>query len=294
MPNTLETSQIGPKPFKILLPLQLGPEEEPFLKGLPHLFRTLTQKAEITFFHALSSSDLPKKLAAGETFQSYIQKQIQKARSALETLATDLQKQLPAHHFSLYTESEAIANPSEPIIEFIKANGIDLLVLHYKQRSRWEGWLKKTVFWDLFEEAPTHVLAISQPLSFPPKRFLWITEMDQSEYKYLPAILQFIRLYKGTLYCAKINTPSAFYTYRESQRRILALCDHIVEAVDPDFVPQECLAYADKDLVHGAQHVMEDFLMDVLILTPEEELDAHGVNRLLQSGNFPILRLQTA
>ncbi len=285
--------QPGLEKFRILVPLNLRPEEEPFLNGLPYIFKTLTQKAEVIFFHALSPNDLPNKLDTGETFQSYLQKQTQKAQSALEALATDFQKQLPTHHFSFYTESKAIANPNEPITQFIQEKKVDLLVLHYKHHSRWEGWLKRTAFWDLFEEAPSHVLVITQPLSFPPKRFLWITEMNQSEYKYIPSILQFIRLYKGMLYCVKINTPSSFYTQREFQRRILALCDHIVEAVDPDFVPQECLAYADKDIGHGAQHVMEDFLMDVLIVTPEDELDTHLISRLLQSGNFPILRLQS-
>ncbi len=291
MPEALAKSHSGPEKYKVLVPVSTSREDLPFVESLPHLFRGLTHPAEVHLFHALSLRELNLRPSVGGSFyEALTQRKAEIARTLSEYAGTLTQK-LPTHAVQTILLGEELTAPAEAVQTFLQEHPIDLLVAFYKGRQRWESWVGRTAFWDLYEEVKSGVLAVSHPPTFPPKRFLWLMEMDTEDYRYLPTVLHIIRLFGGTLYCAKVNTPSSFYTHREFQRRVLAFCDYIVDHIDPDFVPQECLQYDDKDLATGAQHVMEDFLMDVLLITPDSSLDISAAGRLLQTGNFALLKL---
>ncbi len=291
MQRAQETSQSGPEKYKVLIPVSMSREEEALVKGLYWIFRNWKRPVEITLFHALTIEEIRLRPAQESNFYESLSRQRELMEKQLSDYAHFLKEKLPAHTVEIAIEHEQLMPPVEAVKNYLRRSPSDMVVLFYKGRQRWESWIGRTAFWDLFEELELAVLAMSQPFTFAPKRFLWLCEMDVEDYKYLPTVLDLIKAFDGSLYCAKLNTPSSFYGHREFQRRVLAFCDYILEHVDPDFVPQECLQYNDKDLVTGAQHVMEDFLMDVLMLAPEGPLSLSEVGRLLASGNFAVLKL---
>jgi len=291
MQKAQETFQNGPEKYRVLVPVSVSRDEEALVQGLYQVFRNWKHPVEITLFHAVTIEGLHLRPAKGTNFYENLSQYTHLITKQLETYAQFLREKLPAHTIQILVEHDQILPPVEAVKGYLRSNPSDMVVIFHKGRQRWESWIGRTVFWDLFEELETAVLAISQPFTFAPKRFLWLCEMDEEDYKHLPAVLSLIKVFEGSLYCAKVNTPASFYGHREFQRRVLAFCDHIVEHVDPDFVPQECLQYNDKDVVAGAQHVMEDFLMDVMIIAPGGPLSLSEVGRLLASGNFGVLRL---
>jgi len=291
MQKVQETSPNGPEKYRVLAPVAMGRGEEPLIQGLHQVFRSWKQPVEITLYHALTIEDIQINPSSETSFYEALTRNKSLVQDKLEGYARFLREKLPMHTIQAVIQHEQLLPPVEAVRSYLKTNPAEMVIIFYKGRQRWESWIGRTAFWDLFEELETAVLALSQPFTFPPKRFLWLCEMDDEDYKYLPAVLNIIKVFGGSLYCAKVNTPGSFYSHREFQRRVLAFCDYIVEHVDPDFVPQECLQYNDKDVLAGAQHVMEDFLMDVLMLAPEGPLSLSEVGRLLASGNFGVLRL---
>ncbi len=291
MQRAQETSQSGLEKYKVLVPVSMNREEETLVHGLYQIFRNWKHPVEITLFHALTIEEIHLRPTKESNFYESLIQHRGLIEKQLDGYAQFLREKLPAHTIEVVIEHEQLMPPVEAVRSFLRKHPSDLVVIFYKGRQRWESWIGRTAFWDLFEELKVAVLAISQPFTFAPKRFLWLCEMDVEDYRYIPTVLDLVRAFEGSLYCAKVNTPSSFYGHREFQRRVLAFCDYIVEHVDPDFVPQECLQYNDKDVVTGAQHVVEDFLMDVLMLAPEGPLSSSEVGRLLASGNFAVLRL---
>jgi len=291
MPRAQETSQRGPEKYKVLVPVSVSREEESLVQGLYQVFRSWKRPVEITLFHALTIEEIHLTPAKELSFYESLNRQRELVEKRLGEYAHFLREKLPAHAIEVVIEHEQLMPPAEAVRNYLRKCPSDMVVIFYKGRQRWESWIGRSAFWDLFEELEVAVMAISQPFTFAPKRFLWLCEMDEEDYKYLPKVLDLIKAFEGSLYCVKVNTPSSFYGHREFQRRMLAFCDYIVEHVDPDFVPQECLQYNDKDLVTGAQHAMEDFLMDILMIVPEGPLPLSEVGRLLGSGNFAVLRL---
>jgi len=266
-------------------------EEEPLVQGLYQIFRGWKHPVEITLFHALTIEEIQIQPGEGSNFYETINKNKSLAEDRLREYEQFLKEKLPAHAIRVVIAYEQLISPVEAVQSYLRAYPSEMVVIFYKGRQRWEGWVGRTAFWDLFEELKTAVLVLLQPFTFTPKRFLWLCEMDEEDYKYLPEVLRLIKTFEGSLYCAKVNTPGSFYGHREFQRRVLAFCDYIVEHVDPDFVPQECLQYNDKDVLVGARHLMEDFLMDVLMVAPDGPLSLSEVGRLLATGNFGVLRL---
>ena len=291
MQKAQETSQSGPEKYKVLVPVSMSREEEPLVQGLYQVFRNWKRPVEITLFHALTIEEIHLRPTKEANFYESLVRHRELSEQRLGEYAQFLREKLPAHGIEVVIEHEQLMPPVEGVRSYLRRDPSDMVVIFYKGRQRWESWIGRSAFWDLFEDLEVAVLAISQPFTFAPKRFLWLCEMDVDDYRYIPKVLDVIRAFEGSLYCTKVNTPSSFYGHREFQRRMLAFCDYIVEHVDPDFVPQECFPYNDKDVVTGAQHVMEDFLMDVLMVAPEGPLSLSEVGRLLTSGNFAILRL---
>jgi len=286
-----ETFPDGPEKYKVLVPVSMSREEEPLVQGLYQIFRGWKHPVEITLFHALTIEEIQIQPGEGSNFYETINKNKSLAEAKLREHEQFLKEKLPAHAIRVVIAYEQLTSPVEAVQSYLRAYPSEMVVIFYKGRQRWEGWVGRTAFWDLFEELKTAVLVLSQPFTFTPKRFLWLCEMDEEDYKYLPEVLRLIKAFEGSLYCAKVNTPGSFYGHREFQRRVLAFCDYIVEHVDPDFVPQECLQYNDKDVLVGARHLMEDFLMDVLMVAPDGPLSLSEVGRLLATGNFGVLRL---
>ncbi len=291
MQKVQEMYQSGLEGYKVLVPVSGTRDEEPLIQGLYQIFRGWTQPVEITLFHALTIEEIHLNPVRQSGFFESLAQRKAMVESQLESHAQFLKEQMPQHLVQVVIKHEQLMPPVEAVRSYLQSYPADMVVIFYKGRQRWESWIGRTAFWDLFEELETAVLAFSQPFTFSPKRFLWLCEMDVEDYKYLPTVLALIKAFGGGLYCVQVNTPSSFFRDREFQRRKLAFCDHIIEHVDPDFVPKECLQYNDKDVATGAQHVMEDFLMDVLMVAPEGPLSLSEVGRLLASGNFAVLRL---
>jgi len=286
-----ETFPDGLEKYKVLVPVSMSREEEPLVQGLYQLFRGWKRPVEITLFHALTMEEIHIQPARESNFYETLSKNRALVESRLREYERFLEEKLPTHAVRVVIQHEQLMPPVEAVQSYLRTHPTDMVVIFYKGRQRWESWIGRTAFWDLFEELGTAVLVLSQPFTFAPKRFLWLCEMDEDDYKYIPVVLELIKVFDGSLYCAKVNTPGAFYGDREFQRRRLAFCDYIIEHVDPDFMPQDCLQYNDKDVLAGALHVMEDFLMDILMVAPDGPLSLSEVGRLLATGNFGILRL---
>ncbi len=291
MQRHLETFPDGPEKYKVLIPVSMSREEEPLVQGLYQIFRGWRRPVEITLFHALTIEEIHIRPREGGNFYETINKNKVLVEDRLRVYERFLKEKLPAHAVRVVIAHEQLLSPVEAVQSYLRAHPSEMVVVFYKGRQRWESWIGRTAFWDLFEELRTAVLVLSQPFTFAPKRFLWLCEMDEEDYKYSPVVLDLIKAFDGSLYCAKVNTPGSFYGHREFQRRMLAFCDYIVEHVDPDFMPQECVQYNDKDVLAGALHVMEDFLMDILMVAPDGPLSLSEVGRLLATGNFGVLRL---
>lgn len=287
-------SQTGNASFDILVAVALdSSNEEEILLSLPNLVRGVERPGRLCLYHVLTPERFRWTPQQGESFLHQIERLKQEAEKKLDEYRSVLQARMPSHFtVDYWVESQEVASASEEIAQYLNRESFSLLVVAFKQRKRWERFFGTTALWDILDTAPLPILVLPAPLSIPPRRILWMTDMQAEEFPLLTPLVSLVRALKATLYCAKVNTPYAFYTHRAFQRHILAMCDYIIEHVDPDFVPEECLLYADKDFIEGALHAAQDFLMDVIALSAEEDrLDWKLLDKLL-SQQVPALLLR--
>lgn len=287
-------SQTGESYFKILAPVSLdSANEEEILLSLPHLVRGASLPAKVHFYHVLTPRELRLAYTGGQSFLRELAQLKEAAETKLAHYAKLAAERVPARvSFSYAVESQEVASPGEEIAQLLRKESFHLLTLVFKQRKRWERFFGSTALWDILESSPIPILILPAPLSIPPKRILWATQMQPEEFPYLTPLISLVKALKATLYCVKINTPYAFYPHRTFQRYILAMCDHIIEHIDPDFVPEECLLYNDKDVAEGIVHAAQDFLMDMVALSAEEPmLDWKVVDKVLEQ-QIPVLLLR--
>lgn len=294
MPKDSAMSQTGESYFRILAPVSLdSANEEEILLSLHHLVRGAVLPAHVHFYHVLTPRELRFSYTAGQSFLHELAQLKEAAEMKLAGYVQLAKERSPDRiTFSYSVESQEVASPGEEIAQLLRKEHFDLLTLVFKQRKRWERFFGSTALWDILESAPIPILILPAPLSIPPKRLLWVTQMQPEEFPYLTPLISFVKALKATLYCVKVNTPYAFYPHRTFQRYILAMCDHIIEHIDPDFVPEECLLYNDKDLAEGILHAAQDFLMDIVALSAEEPtLDWKVVDKVLEQ-QIPVLLLR--
>lgn len=293
MPNNLAMFPTGENTLKVLAPLALdSSNEEDILLSLHHLFRGMNAPAHLRLYHAITAEKLRFSPTAGESFLHQFQTLREESEKQLRTYTSLLQERAPAHlQVDFWVESQDVASPAEEIAQYLLREAFSLLVVTFKQRRRWERFFGTTALWDILETAPIPMLVLSAPLTIPPKRILWAGALSAEEFPLLQPLIHMVKTFKATLYCAKISTPYAFTTHRSFQRHVLAMCDYIIEQVDPDFVPEECLLYADKDLGEGILHAAQDFLMDIVALSANETLDWKVLDKLL-SQQMPVLLLR--
>ncbi|GIV25435.1 MAG: hypothetical protein KatS3mg026_1127 [Bacteroidia bacterium] len=296
MQENLAMSQSGNDFFSILAAASLDSsnEEEIFL-SLPLLVRGVEGPGRLRLYHALTPDRFRWAPGRSESFLQQIQSLKEQAEAQLSSYCKALQERLPAGwEVDYWIEDQEVASPAEEIANYLQRERFSLLVVAFKQRKRWEKFLGLTAVWDILEVAPIPVLILPAPFSLAPRRFLWVTDIQAEEFPLLHPLVRLIRKLKATLYCLKVNTPYSFLAHRTFQRHILEMCDYILEQVDPDFVPEECLLYADKELVEGIVHAAHDFLMDVVALSAEaERMDARIVDKLL-AHQLPLLLLRQA
>ncbi|MCS6894811.1 MAG: hypothetical protein NZZ60_01510 [Bacteroidia bacterium] len=286
-------SQIGNDLFRILAPVALdSANEEEILLSIYHLLRGLKSSTYLKLYHALSPDKIRLAPMYGESFLHQIELAKAQAEEKLLSYVTTLGAKIPEVEISYHIESLDVALSAEEILSYLQNEPFALLVLIFKQRKRWERFFGSTALWDIIEGSPISVLLLSAPLVIPPRRILWVTSMQTESFALLKPLIQLIHYLKGTLYCAKINTPSNFTTQRIFQRQVLEMCDYIIDHVDPDFVPEECLLYADKDVVEGTLHVVQDFLTDMVAIDAEEALEEWKIADRLLSQQVPVLFLK--
>lgn len=287
-------SQSGNAFADILVPLALdSSNEEEILLSLPHLVRGMEGSGRLRLYHVVTPAQLRWGLLEGESFLQQVEHLHRRAEDQLARYCELLRAQIPSSWQVDYeVEAQEVASPGEEIALYLQREKFGLLVLAFKQRKRWERFFGATALWDILESVSLPVLVLPAPLSIAPRRLLWMTDMQREEFSVLHVLVPFTRALRGTLYCVKVNTPYAFYSHRTFQRHILAMCDYILEQVDPDFVPEECLLYADKDPVEGVAHAAQDFLMDVVVLSDEPEKVDWKVLDALLSQQLPVLLLR--
>lgn len=284
----------GKNSFKVLAPTALdSSNEEEILLSLYHLLRGLGSGVHLRLYHALSLERIRLAPIAGESFLHQITLAQQAAEEKLRAYTEALRAELPPEiGVDFHVERHEMTAPAEEILRHLSEENFSLLVLTFKQRKRWEKFFGMTALWDLIEEATTPILLLPAPLTIPPRRILWVSSMSSDTFPKLAPLIWLIRQLRGTLYCAKINTPTSFTTQRTFQRQVLDLCDYIIDHIDPDFVPEECLLYNDRDTSEGTLHVAQDFLMDVVALDVEEAMEEwKSVERLLNE-QLPVLLLR--
>lgn len=295
-------SQTGESYFKILAAVSLdkasyeeadAANEEEILLSLPNLVQGAAKPAHIHFYHVVTPRELRLSPKAGQSFLHELAQLKEAAEARLAKYAEAAAKRSPAQvAFSYSVESQEVASPGEEIAQLLRRERFDLLTLVFKQRKRWERFFGSTALWDILESSPIPLLILPAPLSIPPKRILWATQMQPEEFRYLTPLISLIKALGATLYCVKVNTPYAFYSDRTFQRYILAMCDHIIEHIDPDFVPEECLLYSDKNLAEGILHAAQDLLMDIVVLSADESVpDWKVVDKVLEQ-KIPVLLLR--
>lgn len=281
-------------PLSCLIPVALDhANEKEILLSLHHLVQGVSPVARLHFYHVISPEHLKLSPRAGESFLKQLEDTRSQAEAHLSEYVQALKQELPSSiQVDFWIESREVAAPAEQIIEYLQKHPFSLVVIAFNNQKRWEKLFGLTQIWDILEHASVPVLLLSAPLMIPPKRILWLTQMHEDEFPKLHHLVPLVRSLKATLYCAKINTPQQFYTHRTFQRSLLNMCDYIIEHVDPDFVPEECLLYADKDLAEGAVHATQDFLMDIVAISASTE----GVeNKLLErilAEKIPVLILK--
>lgn len=287
-------SLTGNGSLKILAPVALdSTNEEDIILSLHHLLRGLNREAHLKLYHALTPDKLRLAPAQGDSFLHQIEVARQQAEEKLLQYQSYLSEKVPTSAvISYHIHANEVAAPAEEILAYLQTEEFSLMTVSFKQRRRWERFFGTTALWDLMEEATIPILLLSAPLTIPPRRLLWITSMQAESFPLLKSLVPFVHLIHGTLYCAKINTPSSFITHRTFQRHVLDMCDYIIDYVDPDFIPEECLLYADKDISEGAVHVTQDFLIDVVVLEASEALSEWKVVDKLLNQQVPILFLR--
>ncbi|MCS7154030.1 MAG: universal stress protein [Bacteroidia bacterium] len=292
---TSAMSQTGGDFFRILAPIALdSTNEEEILLSLPYLVRGLRIPPYLRLYHVLSPDRIRLAPLRGESFLHQIEQAAQQAEEKLRTYVARLREKIPPPaEVSFHVEKQEVVGPAEEILAYMASEPYSLLILSFKQRKKWERFFGTTALWDLIEQSPVPVLLLSTPLTIPPRRILWITSMHSEGFPLLNTLIPLVRQIQGTLYCAKINTPSTFVTHRTFQRQVLDMCDYIIDHVDPDFVPEECLLYADKEMSEGVLHVVQDFLMDVVALDVEEALSEWKVVDKLIAQQLPVLFLRS-
>ncbi|MDW8134048.1 MAG: hypothetical protein RMJ66_03180 [Bacteroidia bacterium] len=287
-------SQTGGEYLRVLAAVSLdSSNEEEILLSLPHLVRGGQSGALLRLYHVLTPEHLRLSPMEGGSFLHELARAREAAEQKLSRYCALLRERLPQEiSVDYWVESQEVASAGEEIALYLQKELFSLLVVAFKQRKRWERFFGTTALWDVLDSAPTPILLLPAPLSIPPKRVLWVSQMQVEEFPLLKSLIPIIRFLKATLYCAKINTPYSFYTHRSFQRHILAMCDYIIEQVAPDFVPEECILYADKDMAEGVLHATQDFLMDVVALSSEgDNVDWKLLDKLLAQ-QIPILLLR--
>lgn len=289
-------SLTGNSSLRILAPVALdSTNEEDILLSLHYLLRGLDKEAHLKLYHALTPDKIRLAPTQGESFLHQIEVAQKQAEEKLRRYQGYLSEKLPASVvISYHIQAHEVAAPAEEILSYLRTESFSLMTLSFKQRRRWERFFGTTALWDLLEEAPIPILLLSAPLTIPPRRLLWLTSMQSESFPLLKTLVPFVHLIRGTLYCAKVNTPTSFITHRTFQRHVLDMCDYIIDHVDPDFIPEECLLYADKDIGEGAVHVAQDFLIDVVVLDTNEALSEWKLVDKLLSQQIPILLLRKA
>ncbi|MEN3040153.1 MAG: universal stress protein [Bacteroidia bacterium] len=286
-------SRTGSDLLRVLAPLALDSvNEEEILLSLHHLFRGIKEDSILRLYHALSPDKIRIAPLYGESFLHQIEAARMHAEEKLRSYVEALRNKLPKVEVSYHVESLDVAISAEEILSYLQTEKFSLLVVVFKQRKRWERFFGSTALWDILEGSPISVLLLSAPLNIPPKRILWATSMQPESFALLKPLIQLIHHLKGTLYCAKVNTPGAFTTQRVFQRQVLEMCDYIIDHIDPDFVPEECLLYADKDVVEGLLHVVQDFLMDMVAIDANEALEEWKMVDKLLNHQIPVLFLK--
>ncbi|MCS7297010.1 MAG: universal stress protein [Bacteroidia bacterium] len=286
----------GKDSFKILAPVALDSvNEEEILLSLHHLLKALQGERSLRLYHVISPDRIRLAPLRGESFLHQLEIATRQAQEKLQVYVSTLREKVPPEvNIEYHIESHEVAAPAEEIEAHLQSESFSLLVVVFKQRKRWERFFGTTALWDLVENTTIPLLLLPAPFSISPRRILWLSSMETENFSFLAPLVSFIRRLKGTLYCAKISTPSHFTTHRTFQRQVLEMCDYIIEHIDPDFVPEECILYADKDLSEGALHVAQDFLMDITALSAEEALNEwKAIDRLL-SHQMPVLLLRSA
>lgn len=294
MQKTSAMSQTGEKYFKVLAAVSLdSANEEEILLSLPQLVRGGALPSQVHFYHVLTPHELRLSYTAGQSFLNELEQLKRNAENKLAHYAEAAAKRVSAPvTFSYSVESQEVASPGEEIAQLLRKEPFDLLTLVFKQRKRWERFFGSTALWDILENASIPILILPAPLTIPPKRILWATQMQPEEFPYLAPLISLVRILKATLYCVKVNTPYAFYPHRTFQRYILEMCDYIIDRIDPDFVPEECILYNDRDLAEGILHAAQDFLMDIVALSADEPtLDWKVVDKVLEQ-HIPVLLLR--
>ncbi|MCX8112564.1 MAG: universal stress protein [Bacteroidia bacterium] len=288
-------SQIGNDSFRILAPIALdSTNEEEILLSLHYLLHGLHSVPELRLFHVISPDRVQLAPVRGESFLHQIELCTKQAEEKLQGYITVLRgKSPPSAHLTYHIESHEVAAPAEAILAHLSSYNYSLVVLSFKQRRKWERFFGTTALWDIIEQARVPILLLSVPLSISPRRILWVSSMEPDSFALLGSLVPFVRKLNGTFYCAKINTPHTFTTHRTFQRQVLDMCDYIIDHVDPDFIPEECLLYADKDISEGALHVVQDFLMDIAAMDAEEALSEWKMVDKLISHQVPLLFLRS-
>lgn len=287
-------SLTGNGSFRILAPVALdSTNEEEILLSLHHLLRGINSEIHLRLYHALSPDRVRLAPLQGESFLHQIALAREQAEARLQSYIKLLQEKAPpTTTITYHIESLEVVAHAEEILRHLQSEPFSLVTLSFKQRRRWERFFGTTALWDLIEQAPVPVLLLSAPLTIAPRRILWVTSMQADSYPLLKLLIPIVHRLRGTLYCVRVNTPTSFMTHRSFQRHVLDICDYIIDHVDPDFVPEECLLYADKDPAEGALHVVQDFLIDMVAMEAEETLSEwKTVDRLLNH-QVPVLFLR--
>ncbi|MCS6789851.1 MAG: hypothetical protein NZ580_02560 [Bacteroidia bacterium] len=280
--------------LSFLIPVALDhANEKEIILSLHHLVQGLPHMPRFHFYHVIAPEHIKLAPRSGESFLKQLEETRIRAEAQLSEYVQALRQELASGvQIDFWIESREVAAPAEQITEYLQQHPFSLVIVTFHNQRRWEKFFGLTAIWDILESSSVPVLLLAAPLLIPPKRILWLTHMHEDEFSKLHHLIPLVRSLKATLYCAKINTPQQFYTHRTFQRYLLNMCDYIIENVDPDFIPEECLLYADKDLVEGAIHAAQDFLMDIVALNASTEgVEEKFLDRIL-SEKIPVLILK--
>ncbi|MCX7607510.1 MAG: universal stress protein, partial [Bacteroidia bacterium] len=175
--------------------------EEEILYSLPSLLRGITLPGHFRLYHVITPEQLRLSPIRGESFLHQLERAREEAEKKLTTYCTLLKEKLPAGASIDYViESQEVAAPGEEIAQYLRRENFSLLIAAFKQRKRWERFFGTTALWDIMENAPIPVLLLPAPLSIPPKRFLWVSNMQSEEFPLLKPLVHFVKTLNATLY----------------------------------------------------------------------------------------------